>query len=113
MSAEDLSIWARIAAGAATLLAAAAGLWRHTHKRIDGAYARLELKADQAEVNRQRDNIAELFRQQREDRAAIMAELRNTNELLGEIHVGVTRELGDRPTREEVERMIEKGAAAT
>lgn len=107
MSGEaDVGLWARIAGGFATAAAVLFGGWKYTHRRIDGAYAAIADKASLEEMNRQRDNIATLFAQAREDRAAIMSELGNTNELLRSIQVGVTEKLGLRPTREEVHQLI-------
>lgn len=103
---EDVGFWSKVAGATAGVFAALFGVWKHTHRRIDSAFEEIGKKASLEEMNRQRDNIAGLFRQQREDREAVMAEFRNTNELLGQIHVAVTRELGVRPTREEVARMI-------
>lgn len=109
---EDIGFWASVAGAVTGGFAALFGVWKHTQRRIDGAYAEISKKADTEEMNRQRNNITMLFQNQRADREAVMTELRSTNTLLGEIHVAVTRELGSRPTREEVERMIEKGRTA-
>lgn len=106
MADADPGWWTKLAAAAATASATLFGIWKHTHRRIDGCYSALEGKASLEEMNRQRDNIGLLFTQQRQDRDAIMAELRNTNEILGHIHVSVTRELGARPTREEMLKAI-------
>lgn len=56
---------------------------------------KLDSKADQVEMNRQRDNIAELFRQSRQDKDEIL-------EAIGTLNTTVLTELGKRPTREEL-----------
>jgi len=112
MLEDEVSFWARIAGGTAAVFGALFGVWRHTHKRIDGAYAALEGKASLEEMNRQRDNIAKLFDHQRQDREQLMKAMGDTNDLLREIHLALTRELGERPTRVEVARMLAGGRAS-
>jgi hypothetical protein len=109
---DDPGFWASLAGAVVAGFGTLFGVWKHTHRRIDVAYAEIAKKADNEEMKRQRDNIKELFQSQSQHRDAVMTELRSTNELLGQIHVAVTRELGARPTRDEVERMIEKGRTA-
>lgn len=87
-------------------------LWQarmHAMKNIQQSIASqgasLSLKADKADF----EHLAAL---QREDHREVLAELRNTNELIGSYVKETSREVALRPTREEVERMIDRAHPA-
>ena len=59
---DDPSLWVKLATGAATIAAAlAAVVWGDVKSRVKDVEEGLFKKADRDEMNRQRDNITELF----------------------------------------------------
>lgn len=59
-------------------------------------------KADNSDLERVLENQATLFTQQREDKDQILGEIRNLSNTIHTQHANVLRELGVRPTREEL-----------
>jgi len=99
---DEIGFWTKVGGFFISIFAACFGVWKHTHSRIDEIAHMITLKADSAEMDRQRDNISELFRLVNKGRDDVMELLRQQSDTLHQINVSLTSELGKRPTREEL-----------
>jgi len=93
-----------ITAAFSALAAAGLALWKAHGRRVAAVEAKLDTKADAAELVRVRDVQGKIFDQMREDKTEILGAI---GDLTGSFHgfsQKVTEELGKRPTREELKR---------
>lgn len=65
------------------------------------------LKADSKVVDRMLENQATIFTQQRQDRELFVGRLTQISDDIHKSHAHLIEEVGDRPTRDEVNRLIE------
>lgn len=105
MTDQDPGVWHQLANWLwAVVLAIGGWAWKHTHKRIDDLEshvehevrcARIELKSkvDQPEMDRQRDNITDLFNGQETIRAEMRQGFQHIQEELSRTHVGLLEKL--------------------
>jgi len=102
---DEVGFWTKAIGVVVSIFGACFGVWKHTHSRIDEIEKRISMKADNDEMTRQRDNIADLYRLVNKSRDDVMDILRDQTDTLNQINVSLTSELGKRPTREEVAQM--------
>ena len=87
----------------ASLFAAMIGwLYNGTIGRIKKVEEKLDAKADTEEMNRQRDNIGQLFEKLDEHGQRDAEQFRDITQIMSLNQVELLREIGKRPTREEL-----------
>lgn len=105
-SGDEVGFWTKVGGVILSAFAACFGVWKHTQKRIDDLQESMKGKADSTEMNRQRDNIAELFRGQRADREAVLTAMQQHKDALHSLSTLVTSAISERPTRTEINGML-------
>lgn len=100
MSAEDPSFWKDavgwVAAGAATLIGA---VWGENKYRMAKLEEKIGQKADKDELDRQRDHIGELFRENADLRKDMNGGLHRITELIHSGQVQILTELAKKADR--------------
>lgn len=99
---DEVGFWTKVGGVILSFFTVCFGVWKHTHARIDGIADELDGKASVDEMNRQRDNITEIFAQMKADRDQAMNLLRQVSDSVHQVHTTLVAELGKRPTREEL-----------
>mgnify|MGYP001615601548 CR=1 FL=1 len=105
---DDIGTLAKIGGAVATafsaVIAGGIAMWKATGRRIAAVEAKLDTKADVAEVTRIRDAQGKIFDQMREDKTEILGAIGDLKGSFHDFSNKVTEELGKRPTREELKR---------
>lgn len=115
---DQISLGTKIAGFFTSLAATAWGVYKAIERKIDTVDKKVETRASVEEMNRQRDNIAELFAQQRQDKTELLNALEDkrttvtdaVDRLTAAFHEfsrHTAEEMGKRPTREEARTMFQ------
>lgn len=102
-AAENNGVIAAIVGGFMALLGwLSTRVFHGMQRRLSAVEAKVDLKADASEMERQRDNIKDLFETQGKHREAVLTALGQHSDMLHKIHTTLLDELAKRPTREEI-----------
>lgn len=97
---DEPSLWGKIISGLCSLVVGL--LWyikRHTDKKMETIEAALELKADKDELDRQRDHVAELFRENAAIRKDMNGGFQRITDLLHSGQIQIMSELSKKVDR--------------